>query len=194
MRRFRIVHALAQRLWIIPALGLLGGIVLSLVTVAIDRRNENGLLPQSIVGNGADAQSILTTIATSVVTLTSMVLTVTLVAVQLAMGQFSPRIVRALLDDRGDQIAIAIFGATFTFAIFSLRAIETGPAGDAVPGVTVLTALGLAAASAFALFAFVHHAAQQLRVGALVDLVGDELREQLARRYPTSGDRRENPS
>lgn len=57
MRRFRIVHALAQRLWIIPSLGVVTGIVLSLVTVAIDRRNENGLLSQSIVGNGTDAQS-----------------------------------------------------------------------------------------------------------------------------------------
>ena len=188
MRRFRIVHALAQRLWIIPSLGVVAGIVLSLVTVAIDRRNENGLLSQSVVGNATDAQAILTTIATAVVTLTSMVLTVTLVAVQLAMGQFSPRIVRALLDDRGNQFAIAVFGATFSFAVFSLRAIDTGP-GGAVPGVTVLTALALAAASSFALFVFVHHAGQQLRVGTLVDLVGDELRGQLERRFPPSRSR-----
>jgi uncharacterized membrane protein len=194
MRRFRIVHALGQRLWIIPSLGVLAGVALSLVTVAIDRRNENGLLSQSIVGNGADAQSVLTTIATSVVTLTSMVLTVTLVAVQLAMGQFSPRIVRALLDDRGDQLAIAVFGATFSFAVFSLRAVDTGPGGEAVPGVTVLTALALAAASAFALFGFVHHAGQQLRVGALVDLVGDDLRRQLDRRFPAASGPREGGS
>jgi len=57
MRRFRIVHALGQRLWILPSLGVVAGILLSLVTVAIDRRNENGLLSQSIVGNGTDAQS-----------------------------------------------------------------------------------------------------------------------------------------
>lgn len=129
------MHAFAQRLWIIPSLGVLAGVLLSLVTVAIDRRHENGLLSQSIIGNAADAQSIVTTIATSVVTLTSLVLTVTLVAVQLAMGQFSPRIVRALLDDRGDQLAIAVFGATFTFAIFSLRAVDTGP-GKPVPGLS----------------------------------------------------------
>lgn len=186
MRRFRIVHALAQRLWIIPSLGVLAGIGLSFLTVWIDRRNDNGLLSQAIVGNGTDAQSILTSIATAVVTLTSMVLTVTLVAVQLAMGQFSPRIVRALLDDRGDQLAIGVFGATFTFAIFSLRAIDTGPGGEAVPGVTMLTALALAAASSFALLFFVNHAGHQLRVGALVDLVGDELRGQLDDRYPAT--------
>jgi uncharacterized membrane protein len=194
MRRFRLWHALARRFWFVPSLGVVGGIVLSLVTVAVDRRSQNGLLSQSIVGNGADAQSILTSIATSVVTLTSMVLTVTLVAVQLAMGQFSPRIVRALLDDRGDQFAIAIFGATFTFAIFSLRAVDTGPGGKAVPGLTLVTALALAAASAFALFVFVHHAAQQLRVGAIVDLVGDELRGELARRFPPESDMREEAS
>jgi uncharacterized membrane protein len=194
MRRFRIGHALGQRLWIIPSLGVVAGILLSVLTVAIDRRNENGLLSQSVVGNGADAQSILTTIATAVVTLTSVVLTVTLVAVQLAMGQFSPRIVRALLDDRGDQFAIAVFGATFTFAVFSLRAVDTGPGGKAVPGVTVLTALALAAASAFALFVFVHHAGQQLRVGALIDLVGDELRTQLDRRFPREEGVREDAS
>jgi uncharacterized membrane protein len=194
MRRFRIVHALTRRLWIIPSLGVLAGILLSLVTVAIDRRNDNGLLSQSVVGNGADAQSILTVIATAVVTLTSMVLTVTLVAVQLAMGQFSPRIVRALLDDRGDQLAIAVFGATFTFAIFSLRAVDTGPGGAAVPGLTVLTALALATASGFALFLFVHHTGQQLRVGALIDLVGDELRGELDRRFPPRADLREDAS
>jgi uncharacterized membrane protein len=71
MQRFRIGHALAQRLWIIPSLGVVAGILLSLLTVAIDRRNENGLLSQRVVGNGADAQAILTTIATAVVTLTS---------------------------------------------------------------------------------------------------------------------------
>jgi uncharacterized membrane protein len=102
--------------------------------------------------------------------------------------------VRALLSDRSDQLAIAVFAATFTFTLFSLRAINTGPAGEAVPGVTVLTALALAVASSFALFVFVHHAGQQLRVGALIDLVGDELHGQLDRRFPRAPDVREDAS
>jgi uncharacterized membrane protein len=124
----RFVSRLRHGLWTIPALGLVTGFVLSAVTVALDRHVHGTLLPHALVGNAADAQAILQTIATSVVTLTSIVLTVTLVAVQLAMGQFSPRIVRALLDDRGDQLAIAIFAATFTFAIFSLRGVDPASA------------------------------------------------------------------
>ena len=178
MLGFRIRHELGRRLWVIPLLGILAGAGLSAATVAIDR-HLHSLVAQPLVGNPSDAGTILSTIATSVVTLTSIVLTITLVAVQLAMGQFSPRIVRALLDDRGSQVAVALFGATFTFAIFSLRAIGTGPGGDPTPGLTVLTAFVLVAASAAALFMFVHHSAQQLRVGGLIDLVGDEVRAQL---------------
>jgi uncharacterized membrane protein len=182
MLGFRIRHALGRRLWVIPLLGILAGAGLSVVTVAIDGRLHS-LVTQPLVGSPSDASTILATIATSVVTLTSIVLTITLVAVQLAMGQFSPRIVRALLDDRGSQVAVALFGATFTFAIFSLRAIGTGPGGDPTPGVTVLTAFVLVAASSAALVVFVHHAAQQLRIGGLIDLVGDELRAQLDERH-----------
>src|SRR4051794_21970479 len=194
VRARRLDSLVGHRLWVIPAIGLAAGFGLSAVTVAVDRHVHRPLLPHDVVGNAGDAQAILQTIATAVVTLTSIVLTVTLVAVQLAMGQFSPRIVRALLDDRGDQFAIAVFGATFTFSVFSLRAIDTGPGGAAVPGVTVLTALALAAASAFALLLFAHHAAQQLRVGTLIDLVGDELRGQLERRFPPGPDGREDAS
>jgi uncharacterized membrane protein len=88
-----------------------------------------------------------------------------------------------LLDDRSDQVAIAVFAATFAFALLSLRAVDTGR-GTHVPSVTVLTALALAIASGVALFFFISHAGYRLRVAGLVDLVGDQLRSELAKRYP----------
>jgi uncharacterized membrane protein len=183
MLRFRITEALSRRTWVIPLTGVGAGIGLSFATVAIDRQSHSPLLPSGLTGNAADAQQILATIASAVVPLTTTILTVTLVAIQLAMGQFSPRIVRALLDDRRDQLAIAVLGATFTFCLFSLRAIDTGP-GAPVPGVTICTAFVLAIASGAALFLFVNHAGHRLRPAGLVDLVGDQLRDELDKRYP----------
>lgn len=117
------------------------------------------------------------------VTLTTLVLTVTTVAVQLAMGQFSPRIVRALLQDRASQLSYGLFASTFTFAILALR--EVGAVGGGtVPGLTVLVAYLLMLASIAALFLYIHHASNSLRAAGLIDLVGDHLREQLDRRYP----------
>jgi uncharacterized membrane protein len=51
----------------------------------------------------------------------------------------------------------------------------------------VLTAFALVLVSGAALVVFVHHAAQQLRIGGLIDLVGDELQAQLQGRYPGAG-------
>ena len=63
-----------------------------------------------------------------------------------------------------------------------------------MPGVTVLTALALAVASGLALLFFVNHAGHQLRVGALVDLVGNELRGELDQRFPPTAGPREDAS
>jgi len=97
-------------------------------------------------------------------------------------GAGSERAHRPLVACR-DQFAIAVFGATFTFAIFSLRAIDTGPGGTPVPGLTVLTALALAVASGLALLFFVNHAGHQLRVGdTMIGAVNAEVFNPIAQR------------
>lgn len=180
LRRLR--QYLDSNLWVVPLLCVLGGIVLALVTTAIDRSFDHGLIPQSLTGNPNAAQTILNMIATSMVTLISVVLTLTLVLVQLAMGQFSPRIVRALLNDRRTQLAIGLFGATFAYAMLVLRRID--PQGGVLPGLSVLVAYVLMLSSIGVLILYLHHTGQKLRVAGLIDLVGDDLREQLDDLYP----------
>src|SRR3954468_12285449 len=107
----------SMRLWTVPLAGLLAGLVVAVATLAVDRAAGYGLVSQTLTGTPPAASSLLTTIVTSVVTLLSVVLTVMTVAVQLAMGQFSPRIVGALLRDRLHQLSFALFGATVAFAI-----------------------------------------------------------------------------
>jgi uncharacterized membrane protein len=178
----RLWHALRSSVWPIPLLCVLGGIGLSFGTTAIDRYFDYGLIPQAFTGNPAVAQTVLSAIATSMVTLTSIVLTVTLVAVQLAMGQFSPRIVRALQSDRRTQLAVGLFVATFAYSILTLRAVD--PQGSSVPGLAVVVAYVLMLASIIGLILYVHYASRTLRVAGLIDLVGDELRKQLNDFYP----------
>ena len=182
MPLYRLRHYLGSSLWLIPLLCVLASIALSLTATAIDRHFHYGLIPHTLTGGPAAAQSILNTIASSMVTLLSIVLTVTLVAVQLAMGQFSPRIVRALLQDRRSQFAIGLFAATFAYSIVALR--EVDPQGSVLPGLTLLIAYVLVLTSIIVLILYMHHASQRLRVAGLIDLVGDELRKQLEYSYP----------
>jgi uncharacterized membrane protein len=116
------------------------------------------------------------------VSLTTLVLTVTLVAVQLAMGQFSPRIVGALLDDRWSQLAIGLFGASFLVSVLTLREIRGSDTGS-VPGVSMLLSYVLMLGSIVVLVLYVHHAGQGLRVAGLIDLVGDRSRDVIVREH-----------
>ena len=152
------------------------------MTLAIDRASDYKLVGQSVLGSPTAVQYILSTAASSVLSLATVVLSLTLVAVQLAMGQFSPRIVRALLEDRRSQLGIGLFIGTFVYAMAVLRDIDAQ--SGQMPGLSVLVSYLLIVASVAGLLLFIHHAAQSIRVSGLIDLVGDTTRDELNRLYP----------
>jgi uncharacterized membrane protein len=101
------------------------------------------------------------------------------------MGQFSPRIVAALLSDRFSQLAIGLFGATFVVAVLTLRELRGSDTGT-VPGVSVLLSHLLMVASLVTLILFVHHSGQTMRATGLIDLVGDRTRDLIASSFPAA--------
>ena len=172
-----------SRLWVIPVACVLAGIVLSLATIAIDRAWDFELLPQWLTGGPDAAIAVLTTIAASMVSLATLVLTITMVVVQLAMGQFSPRIVQTFLRDKPSQLAIGLFVATFAHAMLALREVSLDDEGQ-VPGVAILTAYLLVLVSIAMLVLYVNHIGHSLRVSSLIELVGDDVRRLIDERYP----------
>jgi uncharacterized membrane protein len=182
MSTLRLQRSVRTSLWLLPIGCLAAGALLAIGTLTVDRATGYRLLPQSLTGTPSDAQTILSSFATAMVSLTTLVLTVTLVAVQLAMGQFSPRIVGALLTDRWSQLAIGLFGASFLVAVLTLREIRGSDTGT-VPGLSMLLSYVLMLASIIVLILFVHHAGQGLRVAGLIDLVGDRSREFIVREH-----------
>ena len=190
MRRFRLWNALSSSLWFIPLLCVFAGVALSFGTIAIDR-TANTFVPRSLSGDPDAARAILTTVAMSMVTLTGLVLTITMVVVQLAMGQFTPRVLRTILRDRPSQFAIGIFVATFAHSMLVLREVEApttaNPQGF-VPGLAIVVSFVLIIVSIMVLVSYVHHIGQSLRVASLIDSVGDDARDLLGKVYPHDAD------
>ena len=151
---------------------VLGGVALSFGTIAIDRQFNYELVPKAISGRPDAAIEILGTVAASMVSLAALVLTITMVVVQLAMGQFSPRIVQRILQDKPSQLAIGIFVGTFAHAMLALREVQTEGEG-VVPGLAVVVAFFLVVVSIMVLVWYVDHIGRALRVSALIELVGD---------------------
>ena len=186
MRVFRLREYLFSSLWFVPVVCVLAGVGLSFGTIALDRLSGGSLVPTSLSGDADSARSILMTVATSMVTLTGLVLTITMVVVQLAMGQFTPRVLRTILRDRPSQLAIGVFVATFAHAMVAMREVR-GPSGDGeghVPGLAIVVAYFLIVVSIVVLVLYVNHIGQSLRVASLIDSVGDETRALLDKLYP----------
>src|SRR3954469_12826057 len=178
--------AAVNRMWVLPALLVVAGVVAALGLSEIDKAAGYDLVPASVVGTATTARQVLSLLAQAVLNLATVVLSLTLVAVQLAMGQFSPRIVRALQSDRRNQAAIGVFLGTFSYALFAMRKIDDQH--NQVPGLTVLVAYLLGLACLVGLLVYIHQVSQSLRVAGIIDLVGDETRAQLERHFPPDAD------
>ena len=184
----RLLIHLRSSLWFVPVLCVLAGAGISFVTIALDRWFDYEAIPESLIGGPDAATAILSTVAASMVSLTALVLTITMVVVQLAMGQFSPRIVQRILQDKPSQLAIGLFVATFVHAILAVREVtNNGDGTGQEPGIAVLTAFVLVLVSIAVLVVFVHHIGKALRVSALIELVGKDTRALLDRIYPDKG-------
>jgi uncharacterized membrane protein len=171
-----------NRMWVLPALLVVAGVVAALGLSEIDKAAGYDLIPASVVGTATTAQQVLSLLAQAVLNLATVVLSLTLVAVQLAMGQFSPRIVRAIQADRRNQAAIGVFLGTFAYAMLAMRKVDDQH--NQVPGLTVLVGYLLGLACLVGLLVYIHQVSESLRVGGIIDLVGDETRAQLERRFP----------
>ena len=153
-------------LWFIPVTCVLAGVMVSIGTMWVDRAADFELVPRWMHGGPDAALGILTTIAISMVSLATLVLTITMVVVQLAMGQFSPRIVQTFLRDRPSQLAIGLFVATFAHSMLAMRDVSFDDGGQ-VPGVAIAVAYVLV-----------------LRAVQAIDRLHDGLRQLARRRLP----------
>jgi uncharacterized membrane protein len=186
MRLTRAIRGIRTSLWFVPVMCVLAGGVVSFVSIAIDRANDYRLVPSSISGGPDSALAILSTVAISMVTLTVLVLTVTMVVVQLAMGQFSPRIVQTFLQDKPSQFAIGLFVATFAHSMLAMREVHFEEPVT-VPGLAIVVAYGLVVVSIAVLVLYVHHIGQSLRVSSLLELVGQRTRRLMDELHPDQG-------
>lgn len=154
----RLRESLRTGLWFVPTLFVAAATVLSVITVITDQHLSSTKAWFFFDGGPTSAEQILATIAASMITVTGLVFTITIVVLQLASNQFSPRVLRTFLRDRGSQIPLGVFTATFVYSLFVLIRVRTGVVGEVfVPRLSVSVSFALIVASMLALVYFVNH-------------------------------------
>ena len=132
------------------------------------------------------ARALLSTIATSTITVAGTVFSITVVALTLASSQFGPRLVRNFIRDRGTQVALGIFLATFVYALVTILSIDTLGDSSEDFDLAVHTAVLLAIVSIGFLVFFIHNVAQSIQVDNVTHEINREFHQAIEREYPSS--------
>lgn len=182
----RILHSVRSSYWFVPTVMLLGSIALGALMVWLDAGPAKDLLGgiswyQQSKPQGA--REVLSTIAGSMITVAGVVFSITIVAISFAAGQYGPRILTNFMSDRGNQVTLGTFVATFAYAVVVLRTIHGGDS-DFVPHLAVLVALLLALCSIAVLIYFIHHVPESIHINTITARVGRELLKALEAEFP----------
>jgi uncharacterized membrane protein len=130
-------------------------------------------------GGAAGARGVLSTIAATSMTIATTAFSITIVALQLGSSQFSPRILRGFTGDRGNQVVLGIFVATFAYSLVVLRVVrtETEDQRTFVPGTAVTVSIALAFVMVGALIYFFHHATRSIQAPVIIERAVRDTRE-----------------
>ena len=181
----KLLSDLGETFWLLPATIVVAGILLAFGLVHLDR---SGAVPQWLIdspwlysGGGTGARTLLGAVASSTIGVAGTVFSITIAALSLAAGQMGPRLLRNFTRDRGNQTTLGVFLGTFSYALMVLRSVRTQSEGAFVPHLSLSVGILLAFVCVGTLVYFVGHMAGRINVDTVIELVGDEVRQAIAR-------------
>lgn len=175
----RRVAEVLRALWFVPTLMALAGVLLGFVMPRVDAIPDVlttisfGWLRGVLDSAPAGAQQLLAASAGALATVLGVAFSLTLVTLQLAAAQYTPRLVGRLLDDGVTKLVLGSYLGTVAYLLLVLRSVHGAGEGTSpfVPRLSILLALVLVLACLGLVAYFIHHlgtSIQPANVGARV--------------------------
>ena len=178
--------------WFVPSLMALGAAALGLGLPVLDARLGAEWVERASwlhANRPEGARALLSTVAGSMIGVAGVTFSVTIAAVSYAAGQYGPRLLTNFLRDRGNQVTLGTFVATFLYGLLVLRTVRSadeGAGGAFVPHISLAVSLALALASIGVLIYFIHHASESIHISHVAAEIGQALVEGVDRLFPAS--------
>lgn len=180
----RLRERLAHALWVMPTVAAAVAFALPMLLSSADIRIPPGALAGLLLtGFPEGAQRLVETVSGTSITIVSVVFSLTVVALQVAAQQYSPRLPQQFLRDSGTQVVIALFVGVFTYSVSLLRIIRTRQGQVGVPNLAVTVAFLLALAMMAGVIYFIHHLVHSIRVEVIMQQLLSETVDSIRRNY-----------
>lgn len=177
----RLVQQSRASVWVLPLLAATAQLVVALLLTTIRPQPDGPLAEWAFPADASVASSVLQTVATSAMTAASLTFSLTVVALQLASQQFSPRLLRSFARDRLIQATAALLIGAFLAGVATLRTLDPE---RPVPSLAVAFVLLLGMAAAVMLLVFIGHMTRSLRIDSMMSGVHDSTVASALAAYP----------
>lgn len=180
----RIVGEVRRALWFKPALAVLVGLIAGTAMARVLGSGPGWLSPIAFRGNANDARQVLTVVIGALIPVTSLVFALTVVTLQIASTQFSPRLLRTFLRDFGTQVVLGCFVGTIAFCLAVIYEINTDVSAGQVPRLAITMALTLAVGCIAMLVYYFGHITNAVRIDSIMRQVERDTRRLLHHHHP----------
>ncbi|AKT38962.1 DUF2254 domain-containing protein [Chondromyces crocatus] len=140
------------------------------------------------------ARHVLSALGGSMLTVAGTVFSVTIATVVTASGQYGPRLINNFMSDRGNQVTLGTFLATYLYSLMVLRTIHGAAESTAdmrmratsgfVPNLALLVGVVLAICSIGVLIFFIHHVPSHIQINHVIAQIGRRLVGHLDEVFP----------
>lgn len=185
--------------WFLPGLIVLSAIALAAALIELEPLFGRALSegwPRLFGASAAGARSLLSTVASSMITVAGVVFSITIVVLSLTSSQYTSRVLRNFMDDRVNQTVLGAFVGIFAYCLVVLRTVRDG-GGDTlfVPSLAVQFGLLLALLGVAVLIYFIHHISKSIQAVEILAVVAAETTAAVERLFPAGvGDEDEDAS
>ncbi|WP_242140762.1 DUF2254 domain-containing protein [Sphingomonas sp. TREG-RG-20F-R18-01] len=186
----RVGDKLSASYWFVPSIMAVSAIVLAALMILLDSAVGSAWMDRVgwlYAAHPDGARQMLSSIGGSMITVAGTVFSVTIAAVVYASGQYGPRLLTNFMRDRGNQVTLGTFIATFLYCLVVLRTIRSaGESGgySFVPNLALLVAVLLALCSIAVLIFFIHHVPSKIHINSVIEEIGERLIAEIDTRFP----------
>lgn len=171
-----------------PSVLVLTATLLAVALIWLSDRVGPETLPNLpyLFGTGASgARGLLETIASSMITVAGVVFSITLVALSQASTQYTSRVLRNFMSDRGNQVVLGAFVGIFAYCLVVLRTIRGGDEGEPfVPSLAVFGGLLLGFVGIAVLIFFIHHISTLIQASHILASVAADTMRAIDQLFP----------
>lgn len=186
----RVRERLRNSLYVVPTASILAALVAAELMTELDQAVAAGGEEFDVIVEvtAESVQAVTTAVAAAMLTFIGVVFALTILALQMAASQFSPRVMRTFVRSRVTKVTLGLFMATFAYSLTLLAATEPGSdtVASFVPVLGFVVLLVLVTATLFDFVGYVSHVVRLVRVGHVVHAVAAETRSAIDDAIPVA--------